>query len=459
MTLQVQREFKGVNKLEPFSIPDEFATDQHNISSNEYPVLSVRAGYSVLGEPVDRVRGLGSYMDAELHAVFDDGSWRRWNGSEWVTVATNLDVTKDWSFCNFKGGFSNINLLAANGSQAKKWNGTTLSNLSDAPIGLNYIEQYADRVWGIVGNTLHASGYRNAEDWTSTPPPDAIDDSVSFFAEIETPDGETINGLKAGLGRLVIFKPSAMFELRGYSPSDYRVDPISTNIGVINNRCIAVLQSGMYFLDDTGIYVYHGDGVAPQKGFSKPVQWFVDHMNPAGKQNCSVGTDGKLLYVSIPMESTDPDTILVFDPERYVWNVYSGFSAVHFANVGTNTFLGDSDGSVRLLGGQNDDGQPIPWLWVSKPFTAGSLAQFLRWTKLWLTLRLPPGSTLTVSISRSAEGDDWVPIATLEGNDLQRKSIPLMSNIQSEQLRLKLEGIGPCTVYEIAREEESLPMR
>lgn len=460
----IQREFRGINKLEPFSIRDEYATDGYNFVTSNYPVFSTRMGYSLLGASIARVLGLGVHKDTTLVGTFADGSMRRLDGSTWVSLATGLNTSANWSWANFKGGFSGIYLLAANGTDpVKQFDGATVTNLAGAPAGMNYIEQYADRVWGIVGNTLRASGYRLATDWTSAMPPDAIDDSVSFFAEIESPDGETINALKAGLGRLVIFKPSAMYELMGYSPSDYRVQPISSDIGVINNRCIAVLQSGMYFLDDGGVYVYRGDGVAPNKNFSKPVQWYIDNMNQAGKQNCAVGTDGKLLFVSLPMNSSVPDTTLVYDPENQTWSVWNGHSTVHYANLGTNTYIGDYNGSVRLLGGSNDAGTAISWRLVSKPFTAQSLSQKLRWIRMWLTVDLPVGSTLNVYLSGSPSGSDWVQAgATVSGSaTIQRRAIHFPSNIipPSEQIRVKFEGTGPCTVYEFARDEVTFPVR
>lgn len=460
-----QREFRGVNKLDPFSIGDAFATDANNTSTLEYPVLTTRSGYSVLGSVI-RVLGLGVWKESELSAVFADGSWRKWNGSAFISVATGLNASADWSFANFKGGFPGIYLLAANGTDpVKQYDGATLSNLSGAPAGLKYIEQYADRVWGVIGNTLRASGYRLATDWTSTMPPDAIDDSVSFNTEIESPDGETICALKAGLGRLVIFKPSAIYELLGYSPSDYRVDPVSSDIGTINNQCVAVLQSGMYFLDNKGIYLYRGDGVAPQKGFSKPVQWYIDNMNQSAKQTCAVGTDGRLLYVSIPMNSsTQPDTLLVYDPEEKLWSVHTGHSTVHFANQGANTYLGDYNGSVRRLGGSTDAGNAITSRWVSRPFTAPSLSQKLRWIRLWLTLTLPVGSSISVYLSPSASGDsDWVQTgATVTGNgSIQRRAIYFPSTIipPTEQIRIKIEGTGPYTIHEISRDQVVMPLR
>jgi hypothetical protein len=459
------REFRGISKLDPFSIANGFATDGYNFSTAQYPALTTRPGYSLLGAAIARVLGLGVHKETTLLAAFADGSIRSWSGSAWTSLATGLNTSAPWSWANFKGGFADIYLLAANGVDAvKQYNGSTVSNLSGPPSGLNYIEQYADRVWGIVGNTLHASGYRLTTDWTSTPPADQIDDSVSFNTVIESPDGETISGLRAGLGRLVVFKPSAMYELQGYAPSDYRVDMISNEIGAINNRCIAVLQSGMYHLDERGLYRYRGDGVAPNKTFSQPIQWYIDNMNKSAKQTFSLGTDGRFLFVSISMSSsTQPDTLLVYDPDYNAWSVWTGHAAVAFANLGVNTYLGDYGGTVRLLGGNTDAGAAIIARWVSRPFTAPSLAQVIRWMRLWSTMDLPSGSSFSTWVSPTKDGNDFVaagvPVSG-SGAIVQRPvyfppgQLPLTAC-----LRMGLDWTGPCTIHETAFDQHTMPLR
>lgn len=460
----VQREFRGVDKRDSFNIGDSYATEILNTDPSKYPVLSTRPGYSFVGSSISRVLGIGVHKDTSLIGNFADGSMRRWDGSSWVSLTTGLSTIKYFSYTNFKGSFGDICLLASNGEVAKKYDGTTLSALAGAPSGLNYIEQYADRCWGLVGNTLHGSGYRDAEDWTSTPPAEGIDDSVSFYAEIESTDGETCNALKSCLGQLVIFKPSSMYMLRGYAPSDYRIDTITSDIGIINNRCIAVLDSGMYFLDDGGIYLYRGDGVAPAKGFSQPVQWYIDNMKKDAKDHCSVGTDGNLLFVSIPLNSsTQPDTVLVYDPKYQAWSVWNGHSTVAFANVGTNTYFGDYNGTVRLLGGLNDAGTAITGMWVSKPITGPSMTQKLRMLSMYHTLDLPTGSTFSTHLSPSVTGDDWKQGGTtVQGSPaIQRRPIYFPSNIipPTENVRIKLEWTGLCTVYETARTQDIMPLR
>jgi hypothetical protein len=115
------REFKGVSKLDAFSIGEEYATSTKNLTSARYPALKVRPGFSNLGSTFGgAIVGLGVWKDTELHAA-GGGEWKKWTGSAWsAALASGLSASAIWSFCNFQGNFAGINLLAANGVDAVK---------------------------------------------------------------------------------------------------------------------------------------------------------------------------------------------------------------------------------------------------------------------------------------------------------------------------------------------------
>jgi len=456
--LIVQREFKGENKLDPFSIGDSYATETKNVTSNKYPALTVRPGYTSLGGSFgSKILGLGVWKDSELQAVMN-GMWYKRAGSAWINVASGLNPNADWSFANFKGNLSGISLIAANGvDPIKVYDGTTLSNLATAPAGGNYIEQYMDRLYCAVGNDLRFSSYRKANDWTTA----AGDDADSGFITVETPNGETLNAIKSGLTHLTLFKPSSIHELYGSAPSNYRMVTVTTEIGIINNKCAATINGTMYFLDDKGIYQYSG-GTLPDKQFSLPVQYYIDNMNKAARNTCCVGTDGKKLYVSIPMvSSTAPDTILEYDPQFGTWYVWKDFTTLQFAKMGDNWFTGDTAGKVLLMGGVADESTAITWEWVSKPFGSDSLARKIRWHALWIVVDLPLYSSLNVYLSKSASGDDWelaksiTSSSTIQG---ARVIIPTNMVANANYIRIKFTGSGPCTVYSFDRDQRDMPM-
>lgn len=459
----IQREFRGVNKLDAFSISPTFASDMKNLTSSAYPALTVRPGYLILGSAIGNcVLGLGVWKDIELHAVFNDGTWRKWNGSSWVTIKSGLSTTTEAYFTNFHGAFTDINLIMANGvDPVQKYDGTTASNLANAPSGAKYPTTFQNRVWLVIngGKEIRGSALDNAEDWT----PSTLDDSKAYGKEIESPVGETINGLFGELSKLTITFPNSAKKLSGDVPSDFNDKVIiSQTIGVTNNKSAVTIDGSMYFFHSKGFYIY-GGGLAPDKSYSETVQYYSDNSNNAARGQSTVSSDGKNLYFSIPINSsTAPDTIIEYDTTFRAWNVWKDIQALHFVRMGNDFYIGDALGRVLKIGGTTDSGTPINWHWTSKAFTAESMSQVIRWLKMWVTVSLPAGSSMNIHLSKSASGEDWEHVGSVTASStIQRQPIYVNSGkvVNAQQLRFRISGTGPATIHEVAFEQDQLPLR
>lgn len=449
-----QREFRGENKLDPFSIDDSFASETVNLTNAKYPALTTRPGFSIIGT-FGRVLGMGVWKEIELHVVTGDGKWRRLNADgTWTELASGLDANAEWTFTNFKGDLSVISLIGTNGvNPAKVYSGTTVSNLAGVPAGAKYITQFSDRLFAAVGNELRYSAYRMATDWTAA----NGDDADAGYIVIESPDGEQINSIQGGLTKLTITKPSAVYTLFGYSPSDYAVRPVTIDTGQFNHKSGITLDGWLYQLYDTGLHRFPGTGF-PVNDFSERVKSYFTSLSASSKTDATIGSDGRKLYLSIS------GTIIEYDPKRDTFYPWTGIQALHFAQVKEKTYIGDTAGRVLQLGGStNDVGVSISWKWVSKPFTSSSMAQVIRWMRSWVTIDLPINSTLKVHLSKSATGDDWVQAgSTIVGSgSIERKTIYFPSNIipNASLIRVKFEGTGPMTLYEFSRDQENMPLR
>ena len=439
------REFRGVNTFDPLSIADNFFMDMENMISDDYPAISVRPGYSVLGTFSGPIRGMGVWKNQELH-VIANGEWWKYTGS-WTKLATGLDPNAEWSFTNFQGSFSDINLIASNGvDPIKKYNGSSVSNLSGAPSGGNFVTTYQNRVWCAVGKELHACALDNAEQWTKF---DGFEDD-SYVKDMESTAGEDINMLSGGLTKLTIGMKNSLHELYGGLPSDFNTRLVTEDTGVINYKS-AVIQDGiMRFIHRTGVYEYAG-GVIPDKSFSEIVKGYIDPVSDS-----VAGTDGIKLYFKMQL-----NRILVYDPRFQTWNVWRGIDATHFINLGGFLYIGDENGRVLLLGQETDGGTPISWYVTTKPFTNQSISQKLRWYKIWLTMDFAAGTTITVSLSRTVDEEDWEEVFTYTapGNiESKRIIIPVSKMANENYIRLKIEGTGWARIHEITRQQRELPL-
>lgn len=457
----VQRSFPGVNYQDEFTISDDFSTDIKNMTTANYPVLSTRPGYSLVNTTLAaRILGLGVWKQTELSAVAN-GQWYSNNGSSWTSVSGggSLSTSANFSFTNFKGAFGAIRLLGANGvNTPKMYDGATVATLTNAPPTGNYIETFAERVWMVVGNDLHGCALGNATNWNTF----NGDNADPYIKTMETFDGETINAIKAGNTHLTIFKPNSIHELFGYVPSDFRTLPVTFDVGVVSNQAIASVEGTFYFIHKTGFHKYSG-GSLPDKNFSKPIQDLINRINPSAITKCVVGSNGKYVYAGIPLDSaTEPDTIIEFNTEFGTFSVWKDYAPLNIATINGTLYIGGVEGQVRRVGGLTDNGAPISYHVISKPFAAGSLAQKLMWKRAWVTSNVPTGSTMNVGLSKSSSGNtDFSTVQSIPADNViegTRVIIPTTTVSYANYIRYKVFGTGYVDLIEFAREEESRPI-
>lgn len=440
------REWRGVNTFDPLSIADNYWTDMSNLTADDYPAVSVRPGYAVLGAAIGaKVLGLGVWKDIELHAVFDDGTWRKWTGSAWTTLKSGLSTTAMWSFTNFEGNFSGINLLGANGVDGlHRYDGSTVQTFGDAPANINYLTTYQNRVWGAFGREIRACKLDDATSWNSFPGTE----EDSFGKTLESTRGEDVNMLSGSLSKLTIGMPNSLHEMYGGIVSDFTISQITESSGVSNNQAVAS-HKGLQLIHSSGIYEWLG-GTTPSKEFSEIVRGYAP-----GASGHAAGSDNRLLYFY------DGSRILVYDPRQGVqaWSVWVGITPACFAVFKGELYIGDSSGRVLRLGGAADDaGTPISWYAVTKPFTSPSISQRQRWLKLWITVELAAGSSVQVYMSPSVSGNDWQLIQTITTPGSQRVLVPVQAFTLENTVRLKLAGTGWTRIHELTRKVRLLPM-
>jgi hypothetical protein len=369
-------------------------------------------------------------------------------------LATGLNTSAEWSFCNFKGNLGDINLIGANGvDPIKRYDGSTVQDLANAPAGGKYIDMQSNRLYCAVGNTVRYSALNKADDWTT------VDDAGEIV--YETNSGEDINGLNAGNGNVTAFKSSSMKELYGKGPGSYTFEPVAADIGITGDKAVTVNNDMLPMISRDGIYLYSG-GLRPKKDFSVRVENFALGMNPAYLSKCAAGTDGRYLYFAVPYGSaTENNRILQYDTVHQHWTTWDGIAVTHFLRINNKLYIGDSMGRVLLVGGTTDNVTAITSTAITKPFTAASMARKQQWFKLWVVASIPTGGMLSIYVSPSARGEDWVLTNTMTAStDIQFKKIliPTNSVARANAVRIKVVGVGPVTIHEITRQLRELPM-
>lgn len=454
----VIRQFEGYNGMNAFSIKDGHATRSQNFSNKHYPALSVRDGYKLVvptgsTEPIDGIGVRGT----ELH-MMQGGTWYRYTKTgETVVVKTGLSSGNKWTFVNFKGNLSVNNILATNGvDKPLKYDGTSVTEIGGIPATANFICTHDNRVYAAVDYTVSFSALRKPEDWTT------VNDSGSIV--VETADGGSITGMVSGSAHLTIFKLKSIHELYGTSPSNYQMKIVTDNLGTATGNSIQVMNGVIFFLGNDGIYQYSG-GSQPSSDFAIQVRDIVQSINKSAVQNAVSWQNGDRYFLAVPTgTNTDNDTILVYDTKFNTWNVWSFAERATAKGVFLDdaTFIGTKNGSVWKLDGlvSTDNNNLVSFDWVSKPFTAGSMAAKARWYKLWVVADIPAGATLNVAVSNETSGENWTvvqaisPAITVQSREI---AIPVTFLNQSNWVRVRLYGTGQVTIHELTRQERVFP--
>lgn len=474
LNVQVIRDFKGMDNRNQFTMPDNVSTWLHNCTTEFYPEIRVRNGISTVGYATisgSYGNGITTWKNSELNVIMS-GTWKKYDGvSAWTTVTSGLSATAYCSFCNFQGNLAAINLLMANGVDAvKKYNGTTVSNLSGAPSGIAYIDAHDNRVYGATGNTIYFSALRKPEDWTT------VDDAGSIV--VESANGETIKGIRAGLQHLIVFKSNSMYELFGTGPANFRLIQVSDEIGIVNHRCSVTLNGVVYFLHSKGFYRYTG-GSQPDKSFSQPIQQIIDNCYFGDEYN-AVGTDGKFIYVSLycpsyTSESTYNNLLLQYNVEQGLWSNYyaystslSDFEVMDGVIYGTS---GSNGGRVLKLnnGGTSDTfsgtSTVVTASMITKPFNYQLLAQKSRYVRLFISYVSSTSNSITIyykSAIDNSRTSGWTSLTTVSDTTGQlvtaRIVLPNSSIQENKYLKLRFDMVGNTRIIDYAFELLGKPL-
>lgn len=94
---------------------------------------------------------------------------------------------------------------------------------------------------------------------------------------VDSEDGDSITGLKAGFGGLVVFKKNSIHFLDGDGPSTFAIRKIVDGIGCVSQNTIASGVNGMYFLAADGVYLFNGNGAKYISHSQQPLFARIDH--------------------------------------------------------------------------------------------------------------------------------------------------------------------------------------
>lgn len=398
--------FLGYNASSDFKL--EELKNMKNLSSNEYPLLSIR-------EPREVVMTLTTpkYLFASEKLCYVDGLDFYWDGVKKGTLTIEpksiIDFNKYIIIFPSKQYYDYVN---------DTWGTFTSPDIDYATVSNN-------RIFGVKGSELFACKLGDFKSWESF---QGLS-TDSFAADVAT-KGD-FNGITNYANHVTMFKNEFMHELYGNKPSNYSI-PEAFKSGSVGNESISEVKGYLLFAGDEGVKLYSG-GI-PRVISNKLNKIFV---------SASAGTDGKKYYISI-YDGTSYE-LFVYDLEYDMWHKEDNLEVINFAYYQDHLYALATDGKVYKF---NSGTEVISWELETQIFTENPDNK-KHYKTVYINIELEQDSEITVYIKKNDY--PYMPVKTILSHGHRSYKIPI--NVQdTHHFQILIKGVGKAKIHNITRE-------
>jgi len=448
---------KGIIKIQDFAgglvtvqpahrIPDNASPSMQNVDvSTETGTLIKRKGIAieftekvVVANPF--VAGLFEYVQADgdkfILCAADDDVFNVTGAGTYTSIFTS--GTMNGAETNFTT-FDDLAIFGNTNITTQKWTGAGASSalLGTPPSNVKYIVVHRSRAFAANSSAgtsrLHYSSLDNPENWTAT------GDTGAGFIDIAPEDGDVITGISPMGPYLLVFKQNSTFILRGYKPSNFVVQQLSSNIGCLSNRSIVKADAFVIFLSKSGVFTVSINGLTL---VSFNIKQTIEDIASSGVAAGRLKTQYWLAYDSDA--DTKNDSAYVLDYVTGIWTKYSNINVRVFLTKQDGTFL--SGGSDKVIirkhdTTDNDEGSAITMTWESKSLDFSDWAKDKQLDIIYLFTEGLTGKNLLVDtiINGKDQADQQTfSLTPATGEDKVFDSVDFKQSSQGRLIRIKL---------------------
>ncbi len=293
---------------------------------------------------------------------------------------------------------------------------------------LDHICQQDNRLWGVCSadNCIYAS---------------ALGDPCNFYRYkgLSTDSYTVAVGSEGDFtaicsfgGSVLCFKENALHKVLGTLPDNYHLTTYTMpGVARDSGTSLVCLGAKLYYLGTDGVYSSSG-------GLPDCISQPLGHEHLTGGVG---GTDGKCYYLSV-LRKQEAE-LLVFDPALGLWYRRDASRPTAMARGPEGLVCLERDTLRTLEAGEG----PVEWQGELAPMYEDM--DRMQYTRLHLRAHLEPGSWLSVEACYDDGGWQRLGLVRAVGHKVARLELPLR---RCAQLRLRLSGVGDCTVLELERE-------
>jgi len=179
----------------------------------------------------------------------------------WTNHGGTLDANAYPSFASFRDASADV-VYVADGGLLNKFDGTTLSEDIASTPSTAFVTVHNRRLFGV-------SGTDDIVSWSQLDDGDTLGIAASGGGQavVRTFGDQAIKSLASFRSSLYLFHVSGISRFTGWSQDDINIQAgtqgVTGDVGTIAPRSVVVLENGVLFVSDRGVYICSDEGVAP----------------------------------------------------------------------------------------------------------------------------------------------------------------------------------------------------
>lgn len=397
--------FKGLNRN--VIIGDDELADGFNLDTKNLPAITPRLPMSVLGT----LTAPTQYGVVDGNHYYVNANKFYYGGVEKLTLTGGRK-----SIVDFNG-----NLVIFPDKKFYNWQDDTSGTFISPDV--DYAVVHYNRIFGIKDNYVNASKVGDFTIWDEFNGTEMDSWSADVYS-----DG-IFTAIASYQDHVIFFKKNLMYELYGYTPSQFKIME-SSKIGCISQDSIAEVRGVLYFANEDGIQTYSG-------GFPRNMSERLNIKN----LNNAVGVSANGNYY-VAMD----DVTYIYDMPKDTWLPYINKGAIDFAVDGTDVVMLGKDKNVYVL---EDGTEPVIWSATTKNFDGGMFNK--KYPKsIKLRAKLEKGTEIKIYICYN-ESENFELVKHIRHTDkyhIDSRDIRTILHLKRcSNYQLKIEGKGKVVVY------------
>lgn len=396
--------FSGINKKE--IINDNEISDGHNLSTDEIPAICPR-------EPMEVIKSLvkPNYLGViNNKLVYVDGTSFYYDNQLKGTVSDTKKSIVDFNgyivIFPDKKYYDYIN---------NEFNSFTCPDIDYAVVHYN-------RIFGIKGSEIRASKLGDFKAWEQFEGTQMDSWGTDVYSVGD------FTGTVSYQDHIVFYKENSMYELYGYTPSQFKVLEVA-KIGCIDNKSITETQGILFFASETGIFVYTG-------GFPTDIS---TNLNIKNLNKASLIGNGNKVYISID------GTTYIYDTNLKTFLPYADLDVLYFAKDDMYVYALTTDGEIYRL---NSGDEIVEWSLTTKQFDDGVFNK-KSIKAIRLKAIMETGSEMSIYVSR--DNRPFIQVGQtikFQNEYIKTKEVKITIPLKrASYYQIKITGKGKSIIY------------